>query len=278
MIAVPNLPQALEKGLRAQQDDWGDDKLHVSDLAVAIGEKCALQLWLRLSGAKQRELTPGQMLMFRHGQRIHKDLVDLIGEGLPAGWEIQAVEKQVQLGEITGRYDTRLFHETGVEIIVDWKTMRGRAFGWLKEAKPAHVLQVQSYVTAADADAGLIFYVDREGQNAARQFYVQRDDERVWWAVEQARAVRDGDIPDVLDAKLQIKQNKGPDSVYLKQPWQCEYCEFLNVSCQGALPYNCRELGIVGKVSEDRFTPSAGIPEGVEGLVRDLLDAEKVPF
>lgn len=281
-IAVPSLPQALETGLRGQRDDWDDSKLHISDLAVAIGEKCPRQLWLRLRGAEKKPESAGKLLMFDHGHRIHERLIEIIRSGLNNGWKIQAVEKQVSLGEITGRFDTRLWNETeGWEIIVDFKTLRGRAFGYLTEAKPSHVLQVQSYIAAADADGGLVFYVDREGENAARQFYVQRNDDRVWDAAETAIAIaKQEEPPPILEPKLKIGKNKGPDSVKLEQPWQCEYCEYSGPSCPGALPPNMRGLGIIGYLDEGEFKPKKGF-EILSPMVEELADRQglsPVPF
>ena len=277
MIPIPSLPQALETGLRNKKDDWGDDKVHVSDLAVAVGEKCARQLWLRLNGYEKKEHTAGQLLMFDHGNRIHERLVEVIKQGLPEHWTIQAVEQEVSLGTVTGRYDTRMFNlAEGYEVIVDFKTTRGRAFNFLDKAKPAHILQVQAYMTGADADGGLVFYVDREGQNQARQFYVERDDEFVWWAVKNTKLIAHGKRPPLLSPQVIVRENKGPDSVYLKQPWNCDYCDYLDVSCEGALPRAYRDLGIVGKIKEGRFELSEGIPEEVKDMVVLNIDREEV--
>lgn len=277
MIPIPSLPQALETGLRNKKDDWGDDKVHVSDLAVAVGEKCARQLWLRLNGYEKKEHTAGQLLMFDHGNRIHERLVEVIKQGLPEHWTIQAVEQEVSLGTVTGRYDTRMFNlAEGYEVIVDFKTTRGRAFNFLDKAKPAHILQVQAYMTGADADGGLVFYVDREGQNQARQFYVERDDEFVWWAVKNTKLIAHGKCPPLLSPQVSVRENKGPDSVYLKQPWNCDYCDYLDVSCEGALPRAYRDLGIVGKIKEGRFELSERIPEEVEDMVVLNIDREEV--
>ena len=275
MIPVPSLPQALDTGLRSQVDSWDESRLHISDLAVAIGEKCPRQLWLRLKGAEKKELSAGQLLMFRHGNRIHADLVEILQDSLNDGWQIEAVEKTVGLAGVTGRYDTRLYHkDEGWEVIVDFKSVRGRKFGYLDEAMPGHVLQVQAYITASDADGGLVFYVDREGQNQARQFYVKRDDEVVWQALLTAKAIAGSDIPPaVLEPKLKITENKGPDSVKLEMPWQCSYCDFCGPSCPGALPPKMRELGIVGHVDGGVFTPKAQDKEVVT-VVETLLEMQ----
>ena len=282
MIPVPSLPQALDTGLRSQVDSWDESRLHISDLAVAIGEKCPRQLWLRLKGAEKKELSAGQLLMFRHGNRIHADLVEILQDSLNDGWQIEAVEKTVGLAGVTGRYDTRLYHkDEGWEVIVDFKSVRGRKFGYLDEAMPGHVLQVQAYITASDADGGLVFYVDREGQNQARQFYVKRDDEVVWQALLTAKAMAGSDIPPaVLEPKLKITENKGPDSVKLEMPWQCSYCDFCGPSCPGALPPKMRELGIVGHVNGGVFAPKVQDKEVVT-VVETLLEMQgyaPVPF
>jgi hypothetical protein len=277
MIAVPSLPQVLDAGLRAQKDEWDDSKLHISDLAVAIGEKCPRQLWLRLQGAEKKPHTSGQLLMFDHGNRIHERLVEIIRVNLNGGWQIQAVEKRVELGVFTGRYDTRLWNSTeGWEIIVDFKSIRGRAFSYLEEAKPANVLQVQAYIMAADADGGLVFYVDREGQNQCKQFYVARDDERVSNAMVDAVRLAKGQDPGILEPKLVIGKNKGPDSVKLTMPWNCNYCDYLDVSCPGALKKKHRELGIVGYVVGGAFSPKV-IDGEIILIVEDLIEAP-TPF
>ena len=278
MIAVPSLPLALDAGLREkeQADDRDNSVLHISDLSVAIGEGCPRSLWLRLRGAEKKELTTGKLLMFDHGKRIHERLIELMQ--LNNGWKIQAVEKPVVLGPVVGRYDTRLWHSVeGWEIIVDFKSVRGRKFGYLDNPMPSHVLQVQAYITAADADGGLIFYVDREGQNSAKQFYVERDDNIVMFAVDECMKIAEAkEEPEILQPKLQINENKGPDSVKLSMPWNCDYCDYCDLSCPGALPKKMRNLGIVGYCDEGKFVPKVKDEKVVE-IVQSLL-YPPIPF
>ena len=278
MIAVPSLPQALDAGLRAKEktDDRDNSVLHISDLSIAIGEGCPRSLWLRLRGAEKKELTTGQLLMFDNGKGIHERLIGLMK--LNNGWQIQAVEKPVVLGPVVGRYDTRLWHSVeGWEIIVDFKSVRGRKFGYLDNPMPSHVLQVQSYITAADADGGLIFYVDREGSNSAKQFYVERDDNIVMFAVEECVKISEqGEAPEILSPKLKIGKNKGPDSVKMEMPWNCSYCDYLDVTCPGALPKKYRELGIVGYCDNEGFKPKVKDEKVIE-IVEELLFPQ-IPF
>lgn len=64
-------------------------------------------------------------------------------------------------------------------LVVDIKTWRGIAFRYLAEPKRPHVVQLQTYVMLRNAAGGLLLYVDRDGENATRQFHVQRDDDTV---------------------------------------------------------------------------------------------------
>ena len=278
MISIPDLPKALDTGLRNKLDDRNNSVLHVSDLSVALSDgNCPRALWLRLRGAAKRPLTAGMLLLFDHGHRIHERLIEVLEIGLVDGWHIQNVEQKIELpGPVYGRYDALLKGAKGERIIVDFKTIRGRAFGYLTEAKPSNVLQVQGYIKGADVDSGLVFYVDREGQNQARQFSVERDDDAVRSATSFAMEIRDRECaPDILQPKLDIGKNKGPDSVKLRMPWQCSYCQYIDVSCPGALAKNLRELGIIGYIDGD-FAPKKEFGKLAE-LVESLRD-DVIPF
>src|SRR5690606_37842224 len=57
-LQLPDLPAAISKGLRSEDDTWDKSKVHVSDLGYALdGERCARELYLRLRGSPARPLT-----------------------------------------------------------------------------------------------------------------------------------------------------------------------------------------------------------------------------
>ena len=214
-IKVPNLVRCLEQSLRSREDTWDDKSLHISDLAAGIGEGCLRGVWLRLRGADKQPPTMGKLLMFDHGRAIHKRLVEYITPHLTGGWKLRAVEGAVALPgyPINGRFDYLLVSGEHT-IVTDFKTSRGRAFSYLERAKPSHVIQVQGYMMGVDADGGLIFYVDREGQNACKQFYVERNDDEVKEAIERVcDACKSETPPPILEPQLKVAKNKGPDSV-----------------------------------------------------------------
>ena len=271
---IPSLPAMMEEGLRNQKDDWGDNRLHVSDLSVYLEDgKCPRELWLRLSGYEKRELTAGQMLMFSNAHGIHERIVNILEIPLlNNGWKIWKVEEPVKVNGVKGRADMVIKHEEGMEIVVDFKTLRGRAFQYLEQPKESHVLQVQAYMMGEGASKGIVFYLDREGQNAARQFVVDRDDETVSEAIKYAKSIQQMDqAPVELSPKIEIRKNKGPDSVYLKLPWQCDYCQYRDVSCEGALPQQYRDLGVVGKIDGSSFENKGLIPGEYLDLIISIL-------
>jgi CRISPR/Cas system-associated exonuclease Cas4 (RecB family) len=276
---MPDLVAALHDGITTVEDHWDDSVLHVSDLGATLeNDKCPRELYLRLRGARKREPTLGQLMRFDHGHRIHERLTEVIRRGLTGGWEVLSVEQSLLLEHkgicVKGSADVYL-GRPGTKLVVDYKTKRGRAFRYLHEAKPGNVLQVQGYVKALDADAGVLLYVDREGENEAVQFTVERDDQAVEQAIEQAaQIISAAEPPPILAPSITVKANKGPDAVYLGLPWQCDYCSLRDVSCPGAIPYAEREsLGLVGHVLPDgTFRPKQGM-ESAERLVLPVLQA-----
>lgn len=264
-MAAPNLATAIERALRSVEDNWGDDRLHVSDLAVALPlseRKCPRELVMRLLGFKKRPLTLGELLMFKHANDIHEEIVELLRIGLEDGWTVHHVEGVVTLpGGITGRFDILLRHPSGEQYIVDLKTVRGAAFRYMDGPRQSGVIQVGGYCYSVDVPEGILLYIDREGQNFVQQYPVYLDKEEVLGAItiatgyrtwaEEYRAKERTDLPPILPPKLQRNENKGPDSVKLGLPWQCQYCRYRDVSCPSALTPTERISGIIGHIHED---------------------------
>ena len=286
-MRIPPLTQAVEIGLQLAEDNSRDNSvLHVTDLAVTIGEGCPRQLWLKLKGADKKQLSAGMLLMFWHGKRIHVDLIDLLRKGLPAEWEIIGVEVPMEFDEIHGTADVVIENVSTHEIaVVDFKTMRGRGFYFLNdEAKPAHKLQVQSYCYGLgklglyNPDGGMVLYVDREGQNAMQQFSVERDDNAVNEAIVAAKLIRDmPKAPDILNPV--VKQGKPTKTkgipITVVMPWMCDYCDYINVSCPGALPYSFCDMGVVGHITKNEFKPTQ---ELTESITNAIIDQMIIPF
>ena len=260
-----NLVNALNAALSVAENEWDDSSLHVSDLSTPT-EGCPRQLWLRLRGAQKKKPTPGQLLMFRHGNRIHRELIEDLWTGLPSEWDIIAVEKPIEFEGIIGRCDCLLQNRQTKEIIVvDFKSKRGKKFKHLDaegKPQPGDPLQVQGYSYGFTVRAicepvcGTIVYVDREGQNGFRQFDdIPNDFQAVKDAIAEIKTIAGlSEAPPILEAELKININKRDDSVELPNRWQCDYCDYRDISCHSALPEDLRTSGIVAYRNGDGLT------------------------
>ena len=242
-----DLVKAVEAGLRAMPDDWDDSALHISDLGAAIeGEGCLRQVWLRINGAERKEDTPGQRFMFMQGHRIHELIPEIWT--LPSGWDVEDIECAASLNGVTGRSDCVLRDDSNYRVVVDFKTVRGNAFKYLDTPKPSHVAQVQGYMLALGADAGKILYADREGQNGFLQFDVDPDTLETEHRVSQLLALPVRTVaPPMLEPKVKVRACKNDYSVYVSNPWNCSYCAYCGVSCDGAVPADSQSEGVCGK-------------------------------
>ena len=166
--------------------------------------------------------------------------------------------------------------------------MRGRGFQYLDpdHAKPAHILQVQTYIylcavrAVCDPVMGLVFYVDREGQNAFQQRAVIRDDMAVKEAIKEAKdIIAMSDVPSILPPVIKTgKETKTKGTpVYINMPWNCDYCDYCDVSCPGALQQQDRNLGVVGHITEKGFVGTKEIPLEIASQVENEL-VEVLPF
>jgi len=259
------------------EHEWNDQRVHISDLAVGLDDKsdrkCRLQLWLRYNNYHKKNKNNGTKLMFKQGNNLHEILADLIKKGLPDNWEVVGVEKQISIDFITGRYDCQIINKTtGKKYIIDFKTVRGAAFNYLNKPKGSHILQVQSYMLAENADGGFVIYADREGQNFVKQFEVKRNDEKVKKSIEIAKNITYSEIaPKILSPKIRINENKGNNSVVADLRWQCKYCDFRGVSCEGSIPEEYEDnLGkVVGHLdSEGNFIEKI---EGIKEYIKEVI-------
>jgi hypothetical protein len=270
MADFPDLVGALESALRDANavEDWDPLRLHISDTGYsAQGGQCKRQLYLRLQGAASRPPSTGMMWLWDRGQGAEARVLELLRERLSDEWEIHT-QVEVEYDGIKGTLDFLLIHkETGFVVIIDCKTARGNAFSRLEqEPKESHVLQVSTYA------------VDREGQNGFIQWEVVPDKAAVDQAIGEVREVSAlGYEPAILRPNLNLRENKGPDSVTIKEPWQCSYCDFRGVSCDGAIPPHMRDeipdkgLLVGHQQADGTFKPRAGVSSGLVNLTKSLL-------
>jgi len=254
-----NLEECLEQFLMETRGGWDKNgKIYASDLGLALGPEhagCQTAFWYKCRNAPTKDVNAGRLLLLQAGDLIHDWMGMALSRAVPAqGWRVISIEDRVYLDHddesIGSRLDVMIQHvETGWKTVIDVKTKRGNAFGYLDEVKPGDELQVQGYIKAADADDGWVLYVDREGQNFCRAFHVEREDHRPETAISILKEIRDADEPPpTLNLGIKITENKGPDSVSLKVPWQITWCDLKSCACANAFPYPNVPTKVLGKL------------------------------
>lgn len=246
--------------------EWDETSVHLSDYRYSLPPEeggCDRQLFHRLRQDDASDPTLWMRMMWDQGFALQIRFSWLLCQGLPEPWSLEAVEMDVSRGlpgDDVGSCDLVL-SAPGRILGVEMKTQRGRAFRYLDEPKPSHVIQSEGEAYALKAifpgkevDHRLV-YLDREGQNTPLVFPTDTDleaEKRVRDASAYANdigrgAETDKEPPEPLSAEIKVRENKGPDSIYLEQPWVCEYCDYYGESCEGALPQYLTENGIVAK-------------------------------
>jgi hypothetical protein len=119
---------------------------------------------------------------------------------------------------------------------------------------------------------GCVFYLDREGQNEPLMFPVDHCDGRIEDASDLANEIRESDeLPPLMSTSAKVSRNKTTaDSVYLDVPWQCQYCEFRGVSCEGAISEDLEYTNKLGELREDQVVITADVDGDAEAYQRIL--------
>lgn len=265
-----DIEQSMEKAV--ERNSWPrHGRLYVSDLKHAVpvedGGDCKRKLRAKLDDEPQKPLSPGVELMFSTGDALHERISQWLYEHMgDRGWELVEVETSASINiphsteELRGRLDMLFERDVSksrkMRVVVDVKTKRGGAFHYPPlsqgKAKRPDELQVQAYMKSKDADFGLVLYVDREGQNFIVAAPVRRNDEAVGRAADILVGIKTAPVDQIplIEPKVKINKNKGPDSIEVEWPWQVEYCNLDTCHCRenlvGALPN-----GIIGHVDDD---------------------------
>lgn len=250
-ISIPDLAAAIERGLRAKadQDQWGGQYLHCSDLGNALPGGCLRKVWHRINDHEAQPDTVGQLWRFARGNQIHETLTPLME--LEDGWEKVGHEIPLRaellhlFGIERGTTDLLLVnHRLKAFLVVDYKSIKAGGMGRLSAPKEDAAIQAQGYIEAAEFAyqaaypdycfiGAVILYADREGETGFKQFFVRRDRAAVEAAAARLRELRDMEQPP-----------PGPAPQGKKQHWKCEYrtrdgeivsCPYLGVTCPGSL-------------------------------------------
>ncbi len=280
-----NLTKSLADGIRENgQDRKGE--FHVSDLRIAqsiplCDRSCPRSFWFRYKGYEGEETGPGKQMMFNQGHALEKRAIKGLKRGLPDKARIIGTQIDVTPGlpyTFSGRLDALVYYQNKY-MVVDFKTRRGGAFRYNSEVKPGDKYQVGGYLEAlnnmflGEIDHGAILELDREGQNFTREHHFQFDPDfrdNIRKAFNEVFEIsQQEDPPERMDPVIEENQNKGPNSVKLDLPWQCSYCKYRGVACQGAVPpkFDDKLDRVVGHIKDGKFVEKyEGISEYVNIL------------
>jgi len=245
------LTQILADAYLEARNQWPKKmKIFPSDLG---GEGCPVAFWRNCRDYPKKTPAPGELLMWAQGSNLEDEVGLKLALALAKTGEYLIVtppagEKQhrMEFGGRRGKLDFLLRNtETGGYIVLEVKSKRGGAFSYLNEIAHNNLIQTRFYIAAVcekyDTDdcSGIVIYVDREGQNFVRPFDVRRDDQSVLDSIEELETLRDGPEPPPMEAVLLRRENKGPDSLVLKLPWQVGWCSQQECVCKshiGSIP------------------------------------------
>lgn len=253
--------------------DWNEEAVHVSDYKIILNEedrKCHRQLWHRFNGDERSDDSLWKQVMFDQGSKMHERFSYYISLGLPNAWQVYGIEVNCTdwlPNDDVGSADLVLWKPDDKEfLVVEIKTQRGRGIQRIKsngKPKNSHRLQCQGYLYALKRRfleeynnptvKGCVFYLDREGQNEPLMFPVDSLDHRIEDASKLANEIREQNIaPDKMKLGAKVSRNKTTsDSVYMDVPWQCQYCEYRGVSCDGAIEESLEYNNKLGTIDDD---------------------------
>ena len=283
-----NATGALAAGI-TEVDHWQTERLHVSDLGatqyISIEDrKCPRQVYLRLNNAEKAETGPGKQLMFEQGNHLEAKAVEWLNRGLrrtDSKYYMFGQQINVSSGILPLRGTLDILITDGKDYcITDFKTRRSNHFKYQDKVRPADMFQVAGYIYAWNSlfkqhiNKGKVIEIDREGQNFVREFDFIYDDilkKKIEIAMHELINISRGYKPPKMPPKIKINSNKGPDSVCVDNPWQCNYCDYKDHSCAGAVPkkYDDHLGRVVGHIKDGVFDEKI---EGISDYVdNDLL-------
>jgi len=283
-----------------EPDTWDEESIHLSDYKYSLDPEeggCGRQLYHRLRQDASDDPSLWERLMWDQGFAMQIRVSWLIAQGLPEEWDLEAVEMDVSdglPGDDVGSCDLVLSSDSHI-LGVEMKTQRGRAFQYLDEPKDSHVMQAEAEAYALgemypkkDLSHRLL-YLDREGQNEPLVFpteYSFDSAQRVLVASAYVHEIADSldeDAPEPLAPEISVRENKSANSIYLEQPWVCDYCPYYQEACPGALPPYLTEHGIVAKgdhedLSSLEWKVNGDLQAEIEQGVARAVQAENVSF
>ena len=161
------------------------------------------------------EKTAGILLA---GEKLHELIAEALAETM--GGSVQAeAEFEMDLGgvKVSGRADDLILASSGRPVVVEVKTMSGRAYWPPKAPKRGHLYQLALYMKHFRAEEGYVLYVNRATLEL-RAFHVSYSEDLFRQAADR-----------ILRLHRHVRDRTPPEPegrLYDDMAWQCDRCPF----------------------------------------------------
>lgn len=178
--------------------------------------KCPRQMFFDFKKAPKKDLDANILRLFELGNRVHQMIVD----AMVSAKDIEVIAAEINIPPqelVSGRVDAIIKIEDEL-IVLDIKSINGRAFGYLKEAKEDHILQIQLYLYYYKIQKGMLLYVDKDTLRM-KEYIVEYDETVVKNLLEELAILR-----------KQIENNEVPERLSNYPTfWKCKYCAYRRI-------------------------------------------------
>jgi len=271
-----------------------EGKAVVDNSKITLGDiadgwlNCKRKLGLKYERSPAKELTNGERLRIYNARKVKENVLDIIEKGTESlGGRFQKVSADLFP---QADYDllsllSALIELDGTRYGVCIFTVREGAFRYIDGPKDTHQLMAEMvlYLAGGELDYVVVYYADREGENGVSDpFLVSRNDQRAKSALGLLEEITSNpgstSLP-TAEISLKYKPLKNGDNSVEIVAWQCERCDYYEVSCPGAIYSKYLGLGVLGKdvAGEGKFKPDKlkekVEEEHVEMLSRLIEDA-----
>ena len=213
-------------------DGYYSKGIHCSSLGM-----CKRKVVMEYYNFDKKEHNLPTLLQFDIGNHVHR----VVQKWMSKSSRFKLIHEEYNVTEglpkpITGKFDM-LFKDTitGVIILADIKTAMPLMFKQYIDSLPKenHIIQLSAYARGLDNlgikyDKLAMMYFDRAGSNQPLIYFVEPykeiDNLMAEYILAQLRYEQDRIMPERIDALF----NK-------EDAWQCSYCDFNNISCEGLI-------------------------------------------
>ena len=254
----------LHEFLKSRAEVKNNGSYYSSGIHCSSLDSCVRQVVMDYFKFPKKEPTMAKLLMFEIGNFVHR----LVGRWANSSdkFELSGEEEiltEFLPGDISGKCDLNIKHrETGEKILIDTKTAMPNAFKIYSQylVKKAHEIQLNAYSyglkgKGEEPDNLMLTYFDRGGTNTPVYVDVQKmsEEEIEDIFIRYQKAVDDYKESKTMPPKVDLIFSRKGSSIFAKKSWQCDYCDFCDVSCTGYPGLDRKKALRVGRVVDGEF-------------------------